>query len=182
MKKNLAVLIVALVAVCAFGIDDIAQPTDGSFYDGAVLAGQYDTNANTVATAYTPRRYGDILTGYAGVATGAVWVASGKTTNDWVLAGAANGATLYNAAILANSGLVTVAYTAAILANSNLITVAYKAWTAYQVDATAAGTSTVITAYTPRWIGDGLVGAFGITNTMWNAKGVTTNDWIQVGP
>ena len=45
---------------------------------------QADTNATTTATAYTPRRAGDVLVGGAGTGTNAVWIAKGTTTNDWV--------------------------------------------------------------------------------------------------
>ena len=48
------------------------------------LAVQTDTNAVTVATAYTPVFKGQFLFGSAGTGTNAVWVAKGVTTNDWV--------------------------------------------------------------------------------------------------
>jgi len=61
------------------GLDTLA--TD----DGSDLTGvwQADTNAATDETDYTPRYVGDILTGQDGAATGAVWVATGITSNDW---------------------------------------------------------------------------------------------------
>ena len=40
--------------------------------------------------------------------------------------------------------------------------------------------TTTATAYTPRWVGDILVGGAGEgTNGVWIAKGTTTNDWVQ---
>lgn len=39
---------------------------------------------------------------------------------------------------------------------------------------------TTATAYTPRWVGDVLIGGAGDgTNGVWIAKGTTTNDWVQ---
>ena len=38
---------------------------------------------NTTITAYTPSRVGQLLTGKVST-TGAVWVATGLTTNDWI--------------------------------------------------------------------------------------------------
>jgi len=46
-----------------------------------------------------------------------------------------------------------------------------------------AGATTTNTWYTPRRVGDILVGSAGFgTNAVWVAKGTTTNDWIQVAP
>jgi len=43
--------------------------------------------------------------------------------------------------------------------------------------------TTVITAYTPRRVGDILVGGAGTgTNGVWVATGATTNGWTQVAP
>lgn len=56
----------------------------GQIYTAVTLAAQQrDTNATTSATAYTPRYVGDLLIGQAGSGTGAMWVATGVTTNDW---------------------------------------------------------------------------------------------------
>jgi len=48
------------------------------------LIAQADTNATTTATHYTPRFVGDVLLGFAGEGTNAVWIGKGATTNDWV--------------------------------------------------------------------------------------------------
>jgi len=48
-----------------------------------LVAHQRDTNTTTDATGYTPRYVGDMLTGQAGAGIGALWVATGTTTNDW---------------------------------------------------------------------------------------------------
>ena len=78
-----------------------AKAADTAPYSGAITAlsnslaaadtalaaadvAQADTNATTTATAYTPRRAGDVLVGGAGTGTNAVWIAKGTTTNDWV--------------------------------------------------------------------------------------------------
>ena len=43
--------------------------------------------------------------------------------------------------------------------------------------------TTTTTAYTPAFRGQVLVGGAGTgTNAVWVAKGVTTNDWVQVAP
>ena len=40
-----------------------------------------------------------------------------------------------------------------------------------------------VTIYTPRFIGDVLVGGAGTgTNAVWIAKGATTNDWVAIKP
>jgi len=90
---------VIMAAVSARALDNIAPPSDGSFYDGKVhanaraalhvaitaeMTAQADTNATTTATAYTPRRAGDVLVGGAGSGTNAVWISKGTGTNDWV--------------------------------------------------------------------------------------------------
>ena len=45
-------------------------------------------------------------------------------------------------------------------------------------------TNTTTTAYTPRQIGDWLIGYYhgAGTNGVWIAKGVTTNDWVLIIP
>jgi len=48
------------------------------------LAVRRDTNVTTVASQYTPAYAGQLLFGGSGTGTNAVWVAKGKTTNDWV--------------------------------------------------------------------------------------------------
>jgi len=50
----------------------------------AVATPQIDTNATTVATAYTPSAIGQVLIGGAGTGTNAVWISKGLTTNDWI--------------------------------------------------------------------------------------------------
>ncbi len=43
--------------------------------------------------------------------------------------------------------------------------------------------TTTATAYTPRFVGDVLIGGAGVgTNAVWIAKGVTTNDWVALKP
>ena len=43
--------------------------------------------------------------------------------------------------------------------------------------------TTTVTGYTPAFVGQILVGGAGTgTNAVWVAKGVTTNDWVQVAP
>lgn len=156
MKKLIPILILTLLSLSmgAFALDNIPLPTDGSFYDGAVIAGRTDTNVVTVSTAYTPRRIGDLLIGGAGAGTGAVWVAKGKTTNDWVQAGSGT-----------DMGTVSAAIAAAVAAQSD------------------TNVTSQSTAYTPRHKGDTLVGGAGSgTNAVWISKGTTTNDWVQVKP
>jgi len=46
------------------------------------VGSQLDMAANTTATLFTPRNYGDMLIGKEG-STGKVWIATGLTTNDW---------------------------------------------------------------------------------------------------
>lgn len=42
--------------------------------------------------------------------------------------------------------------------------------------------TTTVTAYTPQFVGQVLVGGAGTgTNAVWVSKGVTTNDWVEVG-
>lgn len=49
-----------------------------------------------------------------------------------------------------------------------------------QVDTNA---STTVTLFTPRRVGDILIGGAGTgTNGVWISKGGTTNDWVQVAP
>ena len=49
-----------------------------------------------------------------------------------------------------------------------------------QVDTNA---TTSVTTKTPEYVGQILVGATGSTSSVWVAKGVTTNDWVEVaGP
>ena len=49
---------------------------------------------------------------------------------------------------------------------------------AAQVDTEA---TTTATAYTPKFVGQVLIGQDGVgTNAVWIAKGVTTNDWVKV--
>lgn len=38
------------------------------------------------------------------------------------------------------------------------------------------------TAYTPKCVGQMLVATFGTTNYVLMAKGITTNDWVQLKP
>jgi hypothetical protein len=40
--------------------------------------------------------------------------------------------------------------------------------------------TTLLTAYTPRRVGDVLIGLFQTTNKIWIARGATTSDWQQV--
>ncbi len=106
MKKfAIGILVCAVVVTAMFvmALPDQALPTGGGFYEGAAEStartaaigvetaariaadtAQSDTNATTTATAYTPRRVGDILVGGAGEGTNGVWIAKGTTTNDWV--------------------------------------------------------------------------------------------------
>lgn len=46
---------------------------------------QLDLSVTTTTTAFTPRNYGDLLIGKAGVGTNKVWIATGLTTSDWTL-------------------------------------------------------------------------------------------------
>ncbi len=46
------------------------------------LGCQLDKSANTTATSFTPRNYGDMLVGQEN-STGKVWIATGLTTSDW---------------------------------------------------------------------------------------------------
>lgn len=55
-----------------------------------------------------------------------------------------------------------------------LVPVVSRAW---QVDTNA---TTSITLYTPEKPSDILIGAKGSTSTIWQAKGQTTNDWVQI--
>ena len=49
-----------------------------------------------------------------------------------------------------------------------------------QADTNATTTATL---YTPDFVGQALVGGAGTgTNAAWIAKGVTTNDWVQIAP
>ena len=48
------------------------------------LAVAVSTNAVTAASSRTPAFAGQWLFGQAGAGTNAVWVARGRTTNDWV--------------------------------------------------------------------------------------------------
>ena len=49
------------------------------------LGCQIDSNAVTVATAYTPRDLGDVLIGRIATATNAAWIAmGGVTSNSWI--------------------------------------------------------------------------------------------------
>ncbi len=49
-----------------------------------------------------------------------------------------------------------------------------------QADTNATTTATL---YTPRFVGDTLVGGAGVgTNAVWVAKGATTNDWVAIAP
>jgi hypothetical protein len=41
---------------------------------------------------------------------------------------------------------------------------------------------TLLTAYTPRRVGDVLIGYSNASNWVWIARGVTTNDWQQIAP
>lgn len=168
MRKALAlaaIALMALVPICTQALEDIVLPTDGSFYDGPVITGRLDAETNTVPTAYTPRRIGDILIGGAGAGTNAVWVSKGKTTNDWVQAGIANDMPTIVAAIGSATGTLATAVSTAMAAQSDTNAV------------------TVATGYTPRRKGDTLVGGAGSgTNGVWVSKGVTTNDWVQVEP
>ena len=42
---------------------------------------------------------------------------------------------------------------------------------------------TTTTSYTPRRVGDLLIGSAGLgTNAVWVSRGATTNDWTQVAP
>jgi hypothetical protein len=103
LKKLILASLVAACAVSAMALDNITPPAGGGFYDGRVnelarasvsnsirsavtaeMTAQADTNSTTTATAYTPRRAGDLLVGSAGTGTNAVWVSKGTTTNDWV--------------------------------------------------------------------------------------------------
>jgi hypothetical protein len=63
---------------------------------------------------------------------------------------------------------------------SNNITVAYTAAITAQAD---TNVTTAVKSYTPRRVGDLLVGGAGATtNGVWVSKGATTNDWVQVAP
>lgn len=88
--------------------------------------------------------------------------------------------TLSNAGVVAiASGVIVnadVATNAAIVATKISGTAVTYA-TAAQADTNA---STTATAYVPAFVGQVLVGATGSTSSVWIAKGVTTNDWVQV--
>jgi len=48
---------------------------------------------------------------------------------------------------------------------------------------TDTNATTTATSYTPAAVGQVLIGGAGTgTNAVWIAKGVTTNDWVQVAP
>ena len=95
-----AVMLAGVLAT--YAIPDQTLPSGGAFYEGTVestartaaiavetaarvaaTTAQADTNVNTVASSYTPRRVGDVLVGGAGTGTNAVWIATGATTNGW---------------------------------------------------------------------------------------------------
>ena len=92
MKKVICFLMVAMV-LSILAVAKV-QAADSAPYVGAITAlhatitaemtVQADTNATTTATAYTPRRVGDVLVGGAGTGTNAVWIAKGTSTNDWI--------------------------------------------------------------------------------------------------
>ena len=64
-------------------------------------------------------------------------------------------------------------------ANNALIENAVNANLGYFTAQVDSGAGAVVeTGYTPRYIGDVLVGT--VSNQAWIAHGVTTNDWIQV--
>jgi hypothetical protein len=151
---SLAILAIAPLAVEA--LDDIALPTDGSFYDGAIIAGRANAATTTDPTTIKPRRIGDILVGGAGSGTNAIWVSKGLTTNDWVLAGL-------------GTDMATVATD-----RDAAITAAITA----QADTNAV---TVTTVYTPRQVGDILLGFKGAgTNACWIAAAAGTNGWVNL--
>lgn len=142
MKRLLWICAAVIVAVSAvLALDNITPPTDGSFYDGVLIAGRRDTNVTTVATQYTPRRVGDILVGGAGVGTGAVWVAKALTSNDWTQAGLGTDMGTVNAAITAAILNLPIARLTNALAG-NVTALATNRW----VEDGAASTSTVVTA------------------------------------
>ncbi len=48
---------------------------------------------------------------------------------------------------------------------------------------TDTNVTTTVTAYTPAFKGQVLIGGMGTgTNAVWIAKGASTNDWVQVAP
>lgn len=99
-KLFLAMLVLFVMSVFnVMALDNIDPPAGGGFYDGKVnetartalhttitaeMTAQADTNVTTTATAYTPRRAGDVLVGGAGAGTNGVWISKGTSTNDWV--------------------------------------------------------------------------------------------------
>jgi predicted acyltransferase (DUF342 family) len=74
---------------------------------------------------------------------------------------------------MANNGAVAIAAGAIVAADVNATGLS-------QIDANVTTTNTV---YTPAFRGQVLIGGAGVgTNAVWIAKGVTTNDWVQVAP
>jgi uncharacterized MnhB-related membrane protein len=98
---NKAMYLIGLVVLILIVAMANVRAADTAPYSGAITAlsatmaaadaalaaadvAQADTNVTTTATAYTPRRAGDVLVGGAGSGTNAVWIAKGTSTNDWV--------------------------------------------------------------------------------------------------
>ena len=51
------------------------------------------------------------------------------------------------------------------------------------IQQTDTNTTTSVTTYTPRYVGDMLTGQAGAgTSTLWVSSGTTTNDWTAIGP
>ena len=58
----------------------------------------------------------------------------------------------------------------------------FAAAEALQVVVTDTNVTTTTMVYTPAFKGQLMVGGKTGTNAVWVAKGVTTNDWVQVAP
>jgi hypothetical protein len=117
----------------------------------------------------------------ADVATvGALTVTTiGGTAQATILAGSAAGATALqpNGNLLGSMGTSTTAV-ATVVSGAASGATALQGATFAQVD---TNVTTTITGYTPAFRGQVLVGGAGEgTNGVWVAKGVTTNDWVQV--
>ena len=69
MKRLTSILAGFAITLCALSL--------------AAEAFQFDTNATTTASQYTPQLPGEVLIGKTG-STDTVWIAKGNTSNDWV--------------------------------------------------------------------------------------------------
>ena len=153
---------------------------------GYVMVGNASSQAVAVAVS------GDVTMSNAG----AVAIASGAIVNADVNASAAIAHTKLAAVAPgyvmvgnASSQAVAVAVSGDItMANNGAVAIAAGAIVAADVNATGlsqidANVTTTNTVYTPAFRGQVLIGGAGVgTNAVWIAKGVTTNDWVQVAP